>query len=231
MIKSHSIKVFAISDLQTESFYNNFYSILHSSDYDENKGFGFKDIRKTGEFFTGILLVRQPTNIPQLNIETGEFIDQTVFIYKEIDFLIHQKFSMIFVFGTNQDAIELSNTLVYKLDFKNSLSPIRFSPTSFVESFFNSGSVISVDRMTINNFQYREGIIGRYALRAESLDDIKKLLGAYKGEVSQIRFSINTTQFENINLSVSNSGSLIIRCDPDDIYDAMFTIMSKVINK
>jgi len=91
--------------------------------------------------------------------------------------------------------------------------------------------LLEIERMTIQNFQYKEGIIGKYSLKAEKNLDVIDLLNIYKDDVISARFSIRTDQFEQINLALSSNGSISIRCDSNEVINIIFEIFEKLLKK
>jgi hypothetical protein len=230
-MKTYSVKMFFIGEMKEEFFYSELVKLISETSFNLEESFGFKNLIRFSDYCTGTLLIRTPTNIPQLDITTGEFIDQTIYIFNEIDFLISKKYCLLIVFGSNTDSKEIIQTLSYRLGFIFTATLLNFLPKNVIKKIYENGNLLEIERMTIQNFQYKEGIIGKYSLKAEKNLDVIDLLNIYKDDVISARFSIRTDQFEQINLALSSNGSISIRCDSNEVINIIFEIFEKLLKK
>lgn len=215
-MKSHNVKLYSIINLAQKTNYDLLLESVNQRTYENNLGFGFKNTIQRSHSFTSTLIYRTPTNIPQLNPETGIYEDQVFYIFREVDFLITHQYEMLFVFGSVQDAKELVSTLNHKLNFHGSISPLKLQPSKVVKRLIDDQKLINVEQMTIRKFQYREGIVGRYTFRTDSIESITEFIQAYGLDVCAVRLLIDVDYHNKVLVNISNSGAMTVRCDEDE---------------
>ena len=101
------------------------------------------------------------------------------------------------------------------------LSPVTLAPAEVIPILVGAGAEVAVDKLTVSNFQYREGIIGRYEMRltvpALAMDIIQK----YATDVSKSTISVSEPRSGRFMMNMGPGGRLTVRCHEDEINEIL----------
>lgn len=179
--------------------------------FNEKLRYGFVNIELNNYVLSGILIKQIPTSISHFNAKTNSIEDEVIFIISTIEFRIDIQNNILEIFGSSKDASRLRSIL--RKHFKKSVSikTIDLSPYKILTKLLSSNFNHSIKQLTINNFRYKDGAIGKYTANVTKNKLAYELINNYKLDVLKgiIEFNFN---HQKIQIVLSNNGQLQIEC-------------------
>jgi hypothetical protein len=189
--------------------------------YSEELGYGFRGVLLENSYLSAVLVKRTATFIPQLDVAKGELVDREIFLFSETRFALDSKFGLVEVFGSSRDVPKVLFVLRPFFGTQFTLSPVTLAPAEVIPILVGAGAEVAVDKLTVSNFQYREGIIGRYEMRltvpALAMDIIQK----YATDVSKSTISVSEPRSGRFMMNMGPGGRLTVRCHEDEINEIL----------
>lgn len=196
------------------------YLLLISSEYTNENGFGYRNVALDSNVIYGTLLRKSLTFIDDYDVENDVFEKKTITLFKEVDFIINYNTNILTVFGS------AVNSNKFKSSFRNivndnnyQLSNLDLTSFAIFQKIEQNGQLsnFKIEDITIRNFKYKDGAIGRYVSKILSQNIAKELLDMYQNDVIKIKILLD----ERFSISVQNNGAFTFNCDEDSIRDVV----------
>lgn len=214
--KMHSIHLIKL-DSFTSEMVSDLTSQLVKQTYSDSTGIGFDEVLFDGEYLSAILFKRTPTFIPQYDIATGKIVDQEIFIFSRIIWGIDTKYSTLEIIGPARNAKKLLSAISPFFDSSIQISPIDLSPNKVLTTLIDHSLFQEIQKLTLNNFQYREGIIGRYEMRVSNSQAAAEIVKMYPKEVSKAKLLLTLPEIGTTIASFSKDGHIEVLCKEDEV--------------
>jgi hypothetical protein len=227
MRKSFSLSLSFIEPLDREAIME-FHRRFLELQYSEEQGLGFRKVSLSSDYISATLLKRTPTFISQYDAQTGQMIEREVFLYSEVGFGLDGEFQLLEVYGTAKDASKVRAALRLVLQPRSRLVPVNLAPADVILSLSQSSVRISVDRLTVANFQHSDGIIGRYDMRLTLPDLVTDIIEKYSHDVTKATISVVSSDFGDFDIDVSSSSRLTIKCEEQQ-FDEVFAYLKSFL--
>lgn len=164
---------------------------------------------------SGHLVVRKPTQVEQLNKDSGEIEQVTIRRTNLIPFRVDYEKQFLEVFSNQEDAAELEPKLGRLIDWEMTIKDTTLDLTSLYQYLKNSESECEVSSLRINNFSINEFTSGSYQAEVFDENEVERLLNEYGTNVSSIRLSVKRGQ-ESMTVGLFRSGSMRIYNKTDE---------------
>lgn len=227
MRSSFSVSFTAISPLNQKISANIHQSLLNTP-YNEEEGFGFREVQSHEQFVTAILVKRTPTFIAQLDTATGQLNEHKIFLYSRSKFGIDGNYGLLETYGAAQQASKVRSALRGILPKECKLSTVTLILSEAIRKLNSSAGSILVDNLTVNNFRHREGVIGKYVMRIASFHLAETILQEYVHDTLNAHIQIIGSPVGDFSLQLSRSGHLVIKCD-ELIFVDVFSYLKSVL--
>jgi hypothetical protein len=198
--------------------------------YSDEQGFGFRKVSLSSNYLSAILLRRIPTFISQYDAKTGQLIEREIFLYSEIEFGLDGEFQLLEVYGAAKHASRVRAALRLVLQPESRLFSVNLAPAEVIPCLAQSFVRISVDKLTVDNFQHSDGIIGRYEMRLKFADLATDIIERYSHDVTRATISVASPDLGDFDIDVSNNGRLTVKCQEEQFAD-VFAHLKSVLFK
>ena len=230
MAKTFPLSWFDTTSVDKEML-NNLRSHFLSLRYSHDIGYGFRNVVMEGFCLSAVLVKRTATIISQFDMETGHLIDQEVFLFAEIGFRIDREHQLLEIFGPARDASKAIPVLRALLGDKVGLTPVSLRPSEVVELVAAKSERFVVERLTVNNFQHRDGVIGRYEMRITMPDLVTEIIHKYASDLSRITIMVSDEASGDFAVSSTGVGRLTVKCLEDRLDDALSFLKLALLTK
>ncbi len=177
--------------------------------YTDENGWGYADVIRNNNILYATLQKLIPTKYYVWNSDLQQIEQQIVKIIKEIRFEIDFDHGLLLVDGTNTQLNHILQS--FRQIFWNEFiyEPIKLLPIDYIKILKCFGLLISIDEITIKDFQYDGCLIGRYTAKPiNQLGIVEKLIENSKNIVRvKVKFLIDE---DDCILSVNNSNVMIL---------------------
>lgn len=187
---------------------------------------GFEEVLFDGDYLSAVLLKRTPTFIPQYDMPTGRLINQEFFIYSRIIWGIDTKFAILEILGPSRNARKVLSAINAHLHSSVRISPIDLSPSRVIPILIKKSYLQEIQKLTVNEFQYRDGITGRFEMKISKPEAALAILEQYPNEVSKAKFILNLPDIGSVKTSFSSDGHIEMFCDENDLFKVLNIIKS-----
>lgn len=187
--------------------------IFREMEYHDEQGYGFRNTKLKSQYLQSTLVKRTPTFLPQFDVASGEFVEQEFFLFSETEFAIDARYELLEIFGPVKQAPKVRTAVRPLLNTDTRLSSVNLSPTKVIQQLLPISDTIQIENLTINNFQYREGIVGRYSIKQIEAGVAETLMQNYNYDIVRGTISVLLSDFDVFTLQISNNGSLRIICE------------------
>jgi hypothetical protein len=203
---------------------------LDSTLYNDFEGYGFREVSGGVKYINATLVKKTPTFILQFEPETGKMIEQEIFLFSTIDFRLDFNFDLLEVIGSSKNVQKVMSAIYpFVQDF--------IKTEAFSMSLFNVVTVLSpktsvkVERLVINKFLHKEGMVGRYDVQIDNPKEALQILKLYKSDVSKINFSLRDPLFGEGKIIITNAGSITIKGEEEELIEIWNFLKSKLFER
>lgn len=201
-----------ISPEQYLSYFNDYM-------YSDKNGLGFSNLYLNDNVIEANLIIRTPTSIKVYDPSNGVFTTNVVYLYDEIEIFIDIQLNLIYstasVCKFNKAKTLLRNSLKPKIVFRN----LDLAPAKLLNIFKLLQLRISISDLTIKNFQYKEGAIGRYNVHIDDPNIGNELLKMYSESISKVCIKLESSQFSDFSLSNASQNSITLKSQECDFWE------------
>jgi hypothetical protein len=200
-----------LNDRVLEHFSHNL-SIIR---YDDERGYGFKDVLLNPGHLSAILVKRTPIIIPGYDNENSQIVRRETFLFSEIAFALDGTLGLLEVFGTIKEVPKVKSALRPLFESNTRLYSADLSPVKVIPKLLNTFVNFQIEHLTVNNFKYQEGIVGCYEMKLAASRIALDIIDFYSYDVIQASISIASDEYGNAYLKLFDAGRLSIQCEED----------------
>lgn len=220
-----SVSFGRLSPLTSEDLKSYRQSLLSAS-YDEEEGFGYRRVSLVDEYLSATLVKRTPTFVPFFNMHTGEITNREIFLYSQTEFALDAKFGLLEVFGASKNASKVRAALRSILRRDSRLQATLLAPADIIPKLAHGASSVEIERLTVNRFQYLEGVIGRYEMKIALSHLAHDLLKKYGHDVVRATIEVTLPDIGQVTIDLSSSGQVKFTCDEASVSKAILQVKS-----
>ncbi len=203
---------------------------LDSTPYNDFEGYGFREVSGGIKYINATLVKKTPTFILQFEPETEKMIDREIFLFSTIDFKLDFYFDLLEVTGSSKN-IQKIMSAIYPF-IQNHIKTEPFNRPLFnVVSALSPKTSMRVERLVINNFLHKEGVIGRYDMQIENPKEALQILKLYKSDVVKINFSLRDPLFGEGKITITNAGSVTIKGEEEELPEIWIFLKTKLFER
>jgi hypothetical protein len=225
METSHLIQVTKLIGLSSTNIAE-FRNLLRDIPYNNEYGHGFKNIYSEPRYLGATLVKRTPTFIPILDQVTGQITEQEIFLFSEIEFGLDYVYDTLDVFGSSRNHAKVLTLIYPLLNREIKIASMDFSPSKVIPLFVKNEFLISVERLVVNNFQYKVGVSGRFDMRIDDPTISQEIIAQYDHDVTRANLLIEIPDIGRIKIAIASSGSLSIKSEDSEVNDIIKYIKS-----
>ena len=200
---------------------NSFAENVSALEFNEERGYGFKDISLEGTYLTATLFKRNPVFISDFDPLTLQITKRQIFLFEEIDFAMDGKREMLEVYGASKAIPKLRSTIATALPQNIREEAVDTAPWRFIPGLLAYGGDILIERLIIQNFRYREAGVGKYEISIDNQVTALQLLAEYEYNVTKARFQLQLPGFPEVEIEASTSSRLVIKCAEKIFYELL----------
>jgi len=227
MIKQLPVSLNNLSPLSQEDVYQ-IYQDLSKLNYDNERGFGFREITVNSTTLNATLVKRTPIFIPEFDVKLSQIIRKEIYLFSEVDFSIDARYNLLEIFDTTKNVSKVRTTIRPLLNKNLRLSSVSFTPIEVITKLSKNALRLNIDGLSVNNFKYREGIVGRFEMKIENTELALDIIKKYSHDVTKATIRLTTDDFEDIFLKIYNTGRLIISCEEED-FDGILKVIKRIL--
>ena len=202
---------------------------LSQLNFSEEVGFGFKDVHLSDDLISAKILNRNSTYIFDYNPISKEIEKKQIFIYSDISFFIDIKINVLYVLGS------LSQVNTLKTIFRNAfghdyhIEALELDAYGFYTLLSKSSIEIIVEQITINRFNYENGVVGRFSGHVTNQATADNLVHQYKSDIIKLSFKIPSEK-DFIVVQAIQNGVIKILTD-DENFEFFLDYLKQLIFK
>ena len=194
---------------------------LLAQSYDDSQGYGFHNIFLQHKRLSATLINRVATFLPRYDSERGEITEQQAFLFHEVPFALDAQYKLLEIHAPARHASEVK-AFLGRVYLDAIFEDAKITPTDILPRLKNANLSINFDNMTVNKFQHRDDVVGRYTIQSLTNEFAEDLLRKYSYDVTKTTLFIESERVGKFRLTLSHTGLLNIRCDDAD-FDSIFT--------
>ncbi len=177
--------------------------------YSDESGWGYADVIRNNNTVYATLQKLLPINYNIWNPELHQIEQQLIKIIKEIRFEIDFDRGLLLVAGTNTQLNYVKQS--FRQIFWNEFvyESINLIPIDYIKILRKSDLLISIDEITIKDFQYEGCLIGRYTAKPINQLDIAEKLIENSKNIVHVKVKTLFDDDECI-LSINNNNVMIL---------------------
>jgi len=190
---------------------------LRVKNYDEHSGIGFRDIYCNQQYLTARIIKREPTFILQYDPISNEITNREIFIFSDFKFGVDVEYELIELYGPAKNYSKLMSALLPFFPSKVRIEAVNIAPCIILPKLIQKSVLLGVEKLVINDFEYQEGIIGRYDMRITQVDLAQEFIKKYAFQVTNAQVLIEVKDFGSVKLSLSSNGHASVKCSEEDL--------------
>ena len=186
--------------------------------YKEDYGLGFTSITNEDGIIVAQILFRSPSYIQHYNAANGLFEKQVINIYGELELLYDIDNNMIYTTSSQTKFAKAKTLLRESIKSRITFSNIEFSAKTMFEKVQKMGFMPFITDLTIKQFKYKEGAIGRYSVHLDDKDLGYELMDSYSDSINRMTVQVQSNKYPDFILSIASQNSLTIKCREDNLW-------------
>lgn len=193
---------------------------LSISNLTRSSGSGIKDL----DFIDGIIhatLVKIIyTYIYDYNDLTNEVEKKQISVINEIKFFIDFNTNLIGTFGASTNVAQLRTYLKTVFDSSVKITPCNITIPEICEILNEKHLEFNYKSIAISNFNYKNGVAGKFSGIALNNVIIQELIKEYKTDVQKIGLNIFLPDYNDpIDILVNDMGQIKVNCNDEEFRD------------
>lgn len=205
----------------------NLVALLTNELYREKKGAGFTKIQGDRTQADAVLLKRNLTYIQEFDPISQELIRKQIAVYTSVKFAIDLSLGLLTVFG-NQTQLNSVRTMLRNVaGLSYSSEPISLNAAGFNRVLMDKGINSRIHQITIRQFNYDNGMVGRFSGDITKQSTAAELLERYGTGIVKIAFIISVEEQELLVQILSN-GNIKFLCEEED-FDYYLDYLKQII--
>jgi hypothetical protein len=194
---------------------SNVVDLLGQNSYNEITGFGFSSISLNNHHLEATLLKRTNTFIQEYDVNTSELIKRQISVFSTVRFEIDEELKLLTIFGGSSQLNALMAVLrnIRELEFVS--DPIIIDSDDLYQRLNEQGLEPKIKQLTIRNFNYNNGVLGRFSGEVSKQTVAEELMKEYTNNIVKLTFQV-TINNEIILVQLHPNGSVKLLCDEGD---------------
>jgi len=201
---------------------------LSALNYNDDRGFGFREIDADSTTVSATLVKRTPTFIPEFDPYLNQIVRKEIYLFSEIDFSIDANYELLEIFDTLKNASKVRIALRPLLSKNIRLFSINLAPFEVIPKLSKDTQRLDIERLSVRNFKYAKGIVGRFDMKVENTELALDIMKKYSHEVTRASVKLTADGFEETHVRIYDSGHLIISCEEED-FDRKFKGLKNIL--
>lgn len=185
--------------------------------YTENAGYGIMNCNVEENIIIATMLKRSATFISEYNVSSKQLEKKQIFIFEEIQFYLDFNLSLLYTIGQQNNLTQVKLLFRKILNRPFVFKSIEITPYKAFELFTKQKVSFAVEEICVENFNYLNGIVGRFNAKVFDNSIGKKTIKEYKDSCSKILFRLSNTENETFKCQVYSSGSFCLISEEDDV--------------
>lgn len=199
--------------------------------YKEEYGLGFTSISNEDGIIVAQILYRSPSYIQHYNAANGLFEKQVINIYGELELLFDIDNNMIYTTSSQTKFAKAKTLLRECIKSRITFSNIEFSAKTMFENVRKMDFLPFITDLTIKQFRYKEGAMGRYSVHLDDNDLGYELLGLYSDSINRMTIHVQSNKYSDFVLSIASQNSLTIKCREENLWSIINELKSLLSTK
>ncbi|RZJ87501.1 MAG: hypothetical protein EOO20_15930 [Chryseobacterium sp.] len=225
-VKSLVFNTFNLDD-QKEVVNIDLTALLAAERYEEEKGVGFTKIQGDRTQAEAVLMKRNLTYIQEFDSLSQELIRKQIAVYTSVKFAIDLSLGLLTVFG-NQTQLNSVRTMLRNVaGLSYSSEPISLNAAGFNKILMDKGINSRIHQITIRQFNYDNGMVGRFGGDITKQSTAAELLEQYGTGIVKIAFILSVEEQELLVQILSN-GNIKFLCEEED-FDYYLDYLKQII--
>jgi hypothetical protein len=195
---------------------------LSTLSFSRANGLGIRDLEVFDNIINATLIKIIYAYIYDYNDLTNEIEKKQISVVNEIGFLIDFETKIISIFGQVTNVTQIKS--FFKTIFSESvrISTYELTIPQICDKLLKQRLNFNYKTISVNNFNYENGVFGKFTGVAISNKVVQDLINNYKTDVQRIGLDIYLPDYRDpVEISVGNMGSLKINCE-DEEFDEIF---------
>lgn len=214
-VRSIIFSSFKIDSSESSKSTESTHKIFKDQPYSETSGFGFSRVQSVGKKLEAVLLKRNNTYVQEYDSEHEELIKRQIIVFSTLKFEIDAEIQLLTVYGGNSQLNTLRGVFRNLPQLIFSSDPVELMPENFCKKLKGSGIGFKIQQLTIKNFNYQDGMIGRFSGEISNQEIASDLLQEYASSVVKTTFQI-TIDEEIVLIQLLPNGSIKLLCEEDE---------------
>lgn len=215
------------TDLDVRDYYN----LLHSHEYTEDTGIGFRELNiEENNSISGLVVKRTPIFINVFDAETQSIVEREEFIITEIDFVLDITNRLIEIYGSIKNVKKLMTTFLQTVGETIKLEQLNLKPSKMLEAFKEEVDSCEITKLHIKDFSSEKGVIGSYDIKSVNPDIAWRLVDEYKNDVVKATISVDEGSVEAL-IQIFQNGKFKVTTKPRNNADLILYTIKNLISK
>jgi hypothetical protein len=185
---------------------------LQDLPYTAERGYGFRYVELSEQILQATLIRRTTTTVKQFDAEARQVVARDIFIFHEIAFAIDAQFRLLTVFGPVSHAPKVRAVLRSLLQTGTKVNRADLAPAEVLSRLFEVAEAVSVQGLTVENFQHQEGVRGRYKIEVLPSAVAQQIVAQYPRNVLRAQVQVALPDLDEFGLQVSGGGRVKVAC-------------------
>nr|WP_067054018.1 hypothetical protein [Mucilaginibacter sp. L294] len=211
-----------------DSFKEPFIEIISGFGFNEQVGYGLSIVDTSDNVVTVKAVKRSATFINDFDVSTNEFVRKQIYVYSEFVFSIDFELQILYVLGgiTQLNFVKYLFRIVLLSEYE--LNPVDLSISNLYKRLLERRIDTKIDHITINHFNYKNELVGRFAGTVLSNSIASELIKTYKSDIVKLSFLIKINEKESFTLQIFPNGVLKFLSAVED-FDLILDFLKQLI--
>ncbi|MDT3401222.1 hypothetical protein [Mucilaginibacter terrae] len=228
MKRVKSLVFHSISFPAPDSFKNHFIDIISDFGFNEQIGYGLSFIETSTDALTVKAIKRTASFINDFDINQNQFSRRQINVYSDFIFSIDFELGILCVLGgiTQLNYVKYLFRTIISEDYE--LAPVDLSISAFYKILAQKQINAKIDHITINHFNYKNELVGRFAGTVLNYSIASELIESYKSDIVKLSFLIKINERESFTLQIFPNGVLKFLSEEEN-YDLILDFIKQII--
>ncbi len=189
--------------------------LFRNEPFSDENGFGFSKIRIDSNKVTAVLLKRSNTYLQEYDLKNEELVKKQISFLSTLEFEIDLNLNLLIAYGGSAQLSSLRSVFRNMPVLKYTSDPLNMDHEVFYSKLQLAKMEFKVQQLTIKNFNFQDGMIGRFSGEISNQITAIELLKEYQGNVVKATFQLMIDQ-ESTLIQILPNGCLKLLCEEDD---------------
>lgn len=191
------------------------FELFRNKPFSDENGFGFSKIRVDSNKIAAVLLKRSNTYVQEYDSKKEEVVKKQISLFSTLEFEIDLDLSLLIAYGGSAQLSSLRSVFRNLPSLKYTSDPLNMDHEVLYSKMQLAKLEFKVQQLTIKNFNFQDGMIGRFSGEISNQMTATELLKEYQANVVKTTYQIMIDQ-ESILVQILPNGCLKLLCEEDD---------------